>query len=108
MGYNVGYVFPIWTRPKHIDLREEYGHWETDLIIGKIATGYNNVLTLTERKTIVGFAALVSSKNSMKINSVIKRMVNDNNLIVKSITIDNGIEFEKIGLLAKWLNIQNI
>lgn len=37
-----------------------------------MATGYNNVLTLTERKTRVGFVALVPSKNSMKINSVIK------------------------------------
>lgn len=38
-----------------------------------MATGYNNVLTLArERKTRVGFAALVPSKNSMKINSVIK------------------------------------
>nr|WP_257536375.1 IS30 family transposase [Mycoplasmopsis bovis] len=64
------YVYPIWG-PKYIDLREEYGHWESDLIIGKRSNGYDNVLTLVERQTI-----------------------------------DNGIEFERMGLLGKWLNIK--
>ncbi|WP_038103740.1 IS30 family transposase, partial [Ureaplasma diversum] len=103
---SVKYVFPIWTRPKYIDLREEYGHWEIDLVIGKRATGYNNVLTFTERKSRVGFAVLVPSKNSMKINSIIRKLVIDKNLVVKTITVDNGVEFEKIGLLGKWLDIK--
>ncbi|MBN0970414.1 IS30 family transposase [Mycoplasma phocoeninasale] len=97
------YVFPIWARSKHIDLREEYGHWELDLIIGKRASGFNNIITLTERKTKVGFAALIKSKDPMKVNSEVKKLVEKNHLEVKSITIDNGIEFEKIGLLAKWI-----
>ncbi|BAP39440.1 IS30 family transposase [Metamycoplasma canadense] len=100
------FVFPIWTRPKSIDRREEFGHWEADLIIGKRATGYNNILTFTERKTRVGFAILIQSKNSMKVNATIKKLIEDNELIVKSITVDNGIEFEKIGILGKWLNIK--
>ena len=28
-------VLPIWVRHKYIGLKEEFGHWELDLIIGK-------------------------------------------------------------------------
>lgn len=102
---SANYVFPIWTRPKNIDLRLEYGHWEADLVLGKRANGYKNILTLTERKTRVGFATFVSSKSPFEINSKIKELIKNKNLIVKTITIDNGIEFEKIGFLARSLNI---
>ncbi|SYV90250.1 transposase, partial [Metamycoplasma alkalescens] len=42
----------------------------------------------------------------MTINATLKNLIKNNNLYVKTITIDNGIEFEKIGILAKWLNIK--
>ncbi|WP_060823261.1 IS30 family transposase [Mycoplasmopsis arginini] len=100
------YVFPIWTRPKSIDLRLEFGHWEADLVLGKRANGYNNVLTLTERKTRIGFARIIQSKSPHTINSELKKIIKDNGLQVKTITIDNGIEFEKIGILARWMNIK--
>ncbi|MGL6064707.1 MAG: IS30 family transposase, partial [Fusobacteriaceae bacterium] len=38
-------------RPKEIDLREEYGHWEMDCVIGKKNGGGNVLLVLTERVT---------------------------------------------------------
>lgn len=75
------------------------------MVLGKRANGYKNILTLTERKTRVGFATFVSSKSPFEINSKIKELIKNKNLIVKTITIDNGIEFEKIGFLAKSLNI---
>lgn len=99
------YVFPIWTRPKSVNLREEYGHWEADLIIGKRKSGSKNLLTLTERKTRIGFATFVSSKNPFEINAKLKELITKKSLFVKTITFDNGIEFEKIGIFAKWLNI---
>ena len=97
------YVLPIWVRPKYIDLRTEFGHWEADLIIGSKSTGFDNLITLNERKTRYLLISRIKSKNSMKLNSTIYQIVKENNLIIKSITIDNGIEFEKIGLLASWL-----
>nr|WP_257536436.1 IS30 family transposase [Mycoplasmopsis bovis] len=100
------YVYPIWARPKYIDLREEYGHWESDLIIGKRSNGYDNVLTLVERQTRMGFAVKIKSKSAFLVISKLKKIIQDHNLIVKSITIDNGIEFERMGLLGKWLNIK--
>lgn len=96
-------VLPYWTRPKSIDLREEYGHWEADLIIGKRSTNFDNLLTLTERKTRILFTCRIKTKNPMKVNSAMYKLIKNNNLLVKSITVDNGIEFQKIGLLASWL-----
>ncbi|UWD34537.1 hypothetical protein NX772_01765 [Mesomycoplasma molare] len=57
------YVFPIWARPKHIDLRETFGHWEGDLVIGKKSAGHSSLLTLVERKSRLGIIVKVSSKN---------------------------------------------
>lgn len=98
-------VLPMWLRPRNIDSRREFGHWELDLVIGKKATGYDNLLTFVERKTRNAVVLRVKSKNSMKINSLLYKAIKERGLFVRSITIDNGIEFEKIGLLASWLDI---
>ncbi|BAC44324.1 transposase for IS1630-like insertion sequence element [Malacoplasma penetrans HF-2] len=97
------YVFPIWMRPKHILNRKEFGHWELDLVIGKRQSGYSNLLVMVERKTRNSFITKVENKNPFTINSAIKSLVNKNNLHVKTITIDNGIEFSKIGIAAYWI-----
>ncbi len=44
--------------------KREYGHWESDLIIGKRSNGYDNVLTLVERQTRMGFAVKIKSKSA--------------------------------------------
>lgn len=98
-------VLPIWARPKYIDLREEFGHWEADLIIGKKANGFKNLVTFTERKTRYGISFLISNKNPMKLIGELYKHIKKHNLLVNSITFDNGIEFEKVGLLANWLDI---
>ena len=98
------FVFPIWTRPKYIDNRSEFGHWEMDLIIGKKEHGYENLITFQERLTRMVFIERIKTKDPMKLNSKVYQLIKKNNLRVKSITIDNGIEFSKIGLLDKWIN----
>ncbi len=97
------YVFPIWMRPKHIDLREEFGHYEIDYVIGKKEKGFENLITITERKTRYGFIEKIKTKNPMKCNSAIYKAFKCRGIVPKSITIDNGIEFEKIGLVGHWL-----
>lgn len=97
-------IIPIWARPKYIDNRSEFGHWEMDLIIGKRAHGFENLITFQERKTRMVFIEKIKTKDPMKLNSKIYQLVKSKNLKVKSITIDNGIEFSKIGILAKWIN----
>ena len=42
----------------------------------------------------------------MKVNSCLYKLIKANNLKVKTITTDNGIEFEKIGILANWIDCQ--
>ena len=96
-------IIPIWARPKYIDNRQEFGHWEMDLIIGKREHGFENLITFQERQTRMVFIEKIQSKNPVKLNSKVYQLIKRNNLCVKSITIDNGIEFSKIGLLAKWL-----
>lgn len=98
------FVIPIWAGPKSIDNRNEFGHWEMDLIIGKKEHGYENLITFQERKTRIVFIEKIKTKDPMKLNSTVYQLIKKNNLKVKSITIDNGFEFSKIGLLAKWIN----
>ncbi|WNM17230.1 IS30 family transposase [Mesomycoplasma ovipneumoniae] len=100
-----GYVKPIWGRDKSIDSRQDFGHWELDLVVGKKASGHDNILTLVERKTRKLFAKKVRNKNPRTINKAIKDLANENNLHIKTITCDNGFEFEQIALLAYWLKI---
>ena len=67
-----------------------------------------DILFNQERKTRMVFIEKIKTKDPMKLNSkvyqlIIYQLIKRNNLYVKSITIDNGIEFSKIDLLAKWI-----
>ncbi|WNM17293.1 IS30 family transposase [Mesomycoplasma ovipneumoniae] len=96
---------PYERRDKSIDSRQDFGHWELDLVVGKKASGHDNILTLVERKTRKLFAKKVRNKNPRTINKAIKDLANENNLHIKTITCDNGIEFEEIAILAYWLKV---
>jgi IS30 family transposase len=87
-------------------LRLEEGHFEGDLIIGKQYNGYQNIVTLNDRKTRKLYATFVRSKDPWKVNEAFRKMIKDNNLKVKTLTLDNGIEFERISILAKHLNFK--
>ena len=60
-----------------------------------------DILFNQERKTRMVFIEKIKTKDPMKLNSKVYQLIKRNNLYVKSITIDNGIEFSKIDLLAK-------
>ncbi len=78
-------------RPKHIETREEIGHWEGDLVIGK---GQKSAIgTVVERKS--RFTYIVKLKNR-KSDTVRKQFAKkflalDKNL-TKTMTYDNGME----------------
>ncbi|WNM17540.1 IS30 family transposase [Mesomycoplasma ovipneumoniae] len=90
---------------KSIDSRQDFGHWELDLVVGKRLADMIISLTLVERKTRKLFAKKVRNKNPRTINKAIKDLANENNLHIKTITCDNGIEFEEIAILAYWLKV---
>lgn len=98
------YVYPIRLRPEFINSRQFHGDWEVDLIIGNKHKNYDHLLTFVERCSRKVYIIRVGSRSAMEINWAIKKLVETNKLYVRSITSDNGLEFEKIGILAKWLN----
>ena len=82
-------------RPSIVETREEFGHWEGDLIVGKEQKTF--IFTLVERKTRIGLAFKIPNRESINIVDVIdkleKRYGEHFKKIFKSITFDNGSEF---------------
>lgn len=83
-------------RPIEAENREEFGHWEIDLVIGEKGTK-PVILTIVERKTRKSLYVLVKNKTQ---NEVIKgirklkrRVGGDFRQVFKTITADNGSEF---------------
>jgi transposase, IS30 family len=86
----------IHDRPKSIDLRDEFGHWETDLMAFS-KPGYNN-LVLCERKTRFILARRQSDKTARTAAASIKSFQTHwSKEMFLSITYDNGSEFTNHG-----------
>ncbi|PAK20866.1 hypothetical protein CJJ23_04970 [Mycoplasmopsis agassizii] len=51
------------------------------------------------------FSVHIKSKEVDELNRRITELINENNLTVRSITVDNGLEFSKLDEVAKELNI---
>lgn len=89
----------ITERPDHINERDEFGHWEGDLVTGPRDGQNGAYLTLLERKTRFYYMIPISSKSSkkvyMQINKLHKFYGEHFKDIFKSITFDNGNEFSR-------------
>jgi IS30 family transposase len=84
-------------RPQSVDTREEPGHWEVDLVIGRQGTK-PVILTLVERKSRRQLYVLVRNKTKEEVVAAIKRARHragggDFSDVFKTITADNGSEF---------------
>jgi len=81
-------------RPKHIELREEVGHWEGDLVIGK---GQKSAIgTIVERKSRYTLIIKLKSRKSDEIAKMFSKKLNQlNNMFKKTMTYDNGIEMAR-------------
>ena len=85
----------ISNRPEYINERQEPGHWEMDLVVGKGSTG-PVLLTLTERVSRHELIFKLPDKRAATIRSVFDRMERKDPTFperFKSITTDNGPEF---------------
>jgi len=79
-------------RPKKVDKRFEFGHFEGDFIeSGK--DGKGSLLVLIERKTRYPFIVYTESKKTEHINNLIFSTLK--NVPLQSITLDNDISFKK-------------
>ncbi|MCI8700315.1 MAG: IS30 family transposase [Clostridia bacterium] len=85
-------------RPEEANKREEYGHWEGDLVVGKANKG-STLLTLTERKTREEIIIKIPGKKAEYVEKAIDELERKYKEIFykkfKTITFDNGGEFRK-------------
>lgn len=77
------------------NFKEEFGHWEADLIVGS-TTNKGYVLTLLEKKSRFAITKLLTSKDADYVLENLKQRIEENGKYpFKSITFDNGLEFTK-------------
>lgn len=81
-------------RPKHIDLRQEIGHWEGDLMIGK--NQKSAIGTIVERKSRYTLIIKLKARNANEVAKMFSKKLNQlNPVFKKSMTYDNGIEMAR-------------
>jgi len=85
-------------RPAHIDLREEFGHWEMDLVVGPQKGSNAALLVLVERKHRVIIIRKLPDKSQasvLRALRAIERHFGPKRFrdVFKTITVDNGSEF---------------
>jgi IS30 family transposase len=79
-------------RPKKVENRKEFGHWEGDLVIFG-TTRPSNISCLVERKTRFTKIIANRSKRTNEVMPKIKDSFDSQNYMIKSITFDRGMEF---------------
>ena len=91
-------------RPKEANTREEYGHWEGDLVVGRRKKGAV-LLTFTERKTreeiIIKLASKKAEEVAKALDKLERKYGKEFNKKFKTITFDNGGEFRSWRLLER-------
>ena len=98
-------VLPISLRPKYIDNRDEIGHLEIDSILGK-KNEQDSIISIVDRCTRKLWLIKADYKNEYYIDRLIYNYILKEEIIVKSITVDNGLEFGALGLTAKRLGVK--
>ena len=90
-------------RPKMIEKRLEFGHYEGDFIeSGK--DGKGSLLVLVERKTRYPFLRYLEDRSTKSVNGLIEEMLSD--YPIESLTIDNDISFQKHKELSELIEAQ--
>lgn len=91
-------------RPEEANNRSVYGHWEGDLVVGKEGKGAA-LLTFTERKTREEIIIKIASKHSKSVakglDKLEKKYGKEFKNKFKTITFDNGGEFQDYKALEK-------
>jgi len=90
-------------RPKKVDSRGEFGHYEGDFIeSGKDGNG--SLLVLVERKTRYPFLKYLEDRTTENVNKAVKEMLGSSP--IESLTIDNDISFQKHKELSKLIEAE--
>lgn len=88
----------IENRPKHIDTREDIGHWEMDTVYSGHGKGKDCLLVLTERKTRYEEIYHMKGRTQEEVTRILDSIESKIGLPTfisryKTITCDNGVEF---------------
>lgn len=90
-------------RSSEVDSREEFGHWEADLVLGQKSGNDKALLTLVERKSRQYWMIPIENRETdsvMKAFKEIQDMYSEHfSDVFKTITTDNGSEFSKLAEL---------
>ena len=98
-------VLPISLRPKYINKRTEKGHLEIDSILG-LKNEQGSIISIVDRCTRVTWLIKAEYKNEYYIDKLIYEYIIRNEILVRSITVDNGLEFGVLGITAKKLGVK--
>ena len=98
-------VLPIGLRPKYIENRDEIGHLEIDSIKGK-RNEYHSIISIVDRCTRKVWLIKAEYTHEHYICKLIYEYIIKNQIEVKSITVDNGLEFNALGIAAKRLGVK--
>ena len=90
-------------RPQEVGPREEFGHWETDLVIGQKSGQDDVLLTLLERKTRQLSIIRLPDKSAASVMNAFAKIKADfgpsYSKVFRTITTDNGSEFSRLSEL---------
>lgn len=86
-------------RPKIVDKKQRVGDWEGDTIVGK--DHKSALLTLVERKTLFTIIIKLEKKTAKTVVKAAIRHLSSIKHKIKTITLDNGLEFADHERLSK-------
>ena len=98
-------VLPIRLRPKYIEKRQEIGHLEIDSIIG-LKNEQESLISIVDRCTRRLWLIKAEYKQEYYVANLIYKYIIKNDIPVKSITTDNGLEFNVLRITAKKLGVK--
>lgn len=92
-------------RPPEIENRQEFGHWECDLVLGAKSRGDNALFTLLERKTREFWMIRIKDKTAESVMNAVEQLKKEYgehfNEVFKTITTDNGSEFADLSTIEE-------
>lgn len=92
-------------RPETIESREEFGHWECDLVLGAKTRDDQVLLTLVERRSREFLMLPIADKTSACVMKAFEQFLDiygeHFSEVFKTITTDNGSEFADLSKLEK-------
>ena len=87
----------IENRPKEIEERNTFGHWEIDTVVGNKTKSDAVLLTLAERQTRFEVILKLGGKDAKSVDQVVRelreRAGEEFSRLFKTVTSDNGSEF---------------